>query len=408
MRLADFVLQNPQAIIAEWESFARNLSPSHSDMTPLALRDHIKEILAFIVEDMSAAQTRQEQIEKSHGEGSQNQQPTPSAAETHASLRLAGGFNMEQMVSEYRALRASVTRLWLAETPDISANTLSDMVRFNEAIDQAATESIIHYEEKLGEAKDLFLGILTHDLRNPLGAMVGAAQLIPMIGPLNARQHELSRQINESGQRISEIVTHLLDITKTRLGSGLPVIPAPMNMGFLARQLVDEMRALHPARVFTLDITGSTDGEWDKARLAQVFSNLMGNAVQYGFRDTAINVVLRGLADDVVLSVHNEGMPIPVKDLGRIFESLIRSTGEATDASQMQSSNLGLGLYITQQIVVAHGGTMDVRSSEAEGTTFTARFPRVNANRNGTPGKGKNGGDAGNGGGDPSGKHALA
>ena len=378
MRLVNFIRENTQDIIREWENFARSLMPTVTDKTPLSLRNHIKDILIFITNDMESPQTKEEQVEKSHGEGKQKEERKPSAAETHAALRLAGGFNLDQMISEYRALRASIVKLWVASLKEVDGDVFQDMIRFNEAVDQAATESTSHYARKRNESKDLFLGILTHDLRNPLGAMLGAAQLIPMIGPLNEKQKHLTAQIEESGGRIKEIVDHLLDIARARFGSGLPVIRSSMDMAFVARQLVEEMRTLHPERRFSLEVSGATEGNWDKARIGQVFSNLLGNAVQYGFKATPIDVTLRGGPDDVILSVHNEGVPIPPESVGRIFDSLVRVTGEDRQHEAGEKTNLGLGLFITREVVVAHGGKINVDSSEKNGTTFTASFPRTN------------------------------
>jgi len=376
MSLAAFIRSNTSGIISEWESFARSLIPLSNDMTPLALRNHIKEILEFVVNDMDSPQTSSEQITKSHGKGAQKDEPRPSAAETHAALRLAGGFNLDQMVAEYRALRASVIKLWKAAGKEVPADALQDVTRFNEAIDQALTESIRYYSKKLGDSKNLFLGILTHDLRNPLGAMVGAADLIPKIGAINERQSVLVSQILESGQRIDEILSQLRDITKARFGSGLPVIRAAMDMGFIGRQLVDEARLLHPQRKFALEISGDMEGSWDKARIGQVFSNLLGNAAQYSFKDTPISITMKGGPKEVTLSVHNEGIPISSDKIERIFDALLRVSAEDKEHEVGETANLGLGLYITKEIVTAHGGTLGVVSSEKGGTTFTATFPR--------------------------------
>lgn len=376
MPLALFIHENTKQIIGEWESFARNLIPSANDMTPLALRDHINELLTFIINDMESPQSKSEQILKSHGEGAQKNEHKPSAAETHAALRLAGGFDLDQMVSEYRALRASVIKLWKADKKEADIKDLADLTRFNEAIDQVLTESISHYAKKLGDSRNLFLGILSHDLRNPLGAVLMSAELIPKIGSLNERQNVLISQIVDSGLRIKEIVSHLLDITYARFGSGLPVVTSHMDMGFVGRQLVDEARATHPDRNFLLEVSGETEGDWDKARIGQVFSNLIGNAIQYSFKDSSINVVIKGDPKEVVLSVHNDGRPIPADQLGRIFDSLIRVTAENEEYKIGETTNLGLGLFITNEIISAHGGKLDVASSERGGTTFTARFPR--------------------------------
>jgi signal transduction histidine kinase len=148
-----------------------------------------------------------------------------------------------------------------------------------------------------------------------------------------------------------------------------------MDMGFIARQLVDEAQNAHPDRKFVLDISGETEGNWDKARVGQVFSNLIGNAVQYSFKDTPISITIKGDSEEVILSVHNEGSPIPADKIARIFDSLVRVTAADREHNQGQTTNLGLGLFITKEIVAAHGGILDVISTEKAGTTFIAHFP---------------------------------
>jgi signal transduction histidine kinase len=374
MGLAAFIRENKADIVSDWEVFAKSLIPRGTAPTPLALRDHIKEILAFIAYDIETAQTQSEQVEKSHGEKPRS--PKPTAAEVHASLRHAGGFNLDQMVSEYRALRASVIKLWDASLKDLTRQDFIDQTRFNESIDQALTESIQDYSEKIDLSRNLFLGILSHDLRTPLGAILMSAQLTSAIGKLSDRQDMLQSQIVDSAGRATEIVTRLLDITKARLGTGLPVCRDAMDMGFVSHQLVDEMRAMHPNREIDIEVSGEVEGDWDKARMGQVFSNLIGNAVQYGFSGTPIMVKVHGASKEVVVSVHNEGVPIDPDALPNIFDSLTRGEPVTEGNPAPHTVNLGLGLYITKEIIVAHGGEINVTSSEAEGTTFTAKLPR--------------------------------
>jgi signal transduction histidine kinase len=378
LRLADFIDKNVKQIVSEWESFARTLHPAANNMTPLALRNHIHEILAFIVSDVKSPQTNLQQIHKSQGKKKKSSGST--AAQTHAALRLAGGFDIDQMVSEWRALRASVIKLWSATNTPMNAIDILDLTRFNESIDQELAESVSHYTQKVSYSKDLFLGILGHDLRNPLNVISMSAQLMLNIGAqneqptLNDRQIMLAKQIYESSSRIDEIVVNLLDMARARFGSGLPVIRAPMDFGFVAQQLVNEMRAAYPARPIILEISGELKGEWDKARIGQVFSNLIGNAMQYSFQDSSIGVSVKGMAKEVVVSVHNEGVPIPPEKIATLFDAITRAVTD--EARHPGAINLGLGLYITKDIVVSHGGTINVTSSEENGTTFTARFPR--------------------------------
>ena len=374
MSLAKFIRGNTAPIIAEWENFAQTLIPQSANPTPLNLRDHIKEILAFIASDIETAQSKEQQVEKSHGEKPEG--PTPTAAEVHASLRHAGGVNLNQMVSEFRALRASVVKLWDASLKGATHADLTDLTRFNEAIDQALTEAIQDYSGKMDISRDLFLEILDQDLRQPLDAISTSAELTTKIGPLSERQAMLQSQIADSSARAEDIVSQLLDITKTRLGSGLPIIKAPMDLGLVSTNLVDEIRTLHPERTIDMQVEGDTEGNWDKARIGQVFSNLLGNALQYGFKSTPINVKIKGNADEIVVSVNNEGVPIAQDVIATIFDSLSRPDPSSLVDGEATAVSLGLGLFITKEIITAHGGMIGVVSSEKNGTTFTATLPR--------------------------------
>ncbi len=371
-RLPHFIKENVEPIVSEWEGFARTLAPSSAGMTPLALRDHIHQILAFVASDMESSQTGEQQEEKSHGDKRQGQPVT--AAQTHAALRFAGGFDIGQMTSEYRALRASILKLWSNTGPAFDAEDIGDMTRFNEAIDQELAESTNFYTAKVSQSRDLVIGVLGHDLRGPLQAITLSTELAMHMGPLNDRQTMLTKKVLESATRMNDLINTLLDVTRTRFGAGLPVVRALMNMGFVAEQVVDEIRVVNPHRTIDLSISGGMMGEWDKARIGQVFSNLLNNAIQYGFQDSPVRVGIKGEPKAVTLTVGNDGVAISPDKIDTIFDPLTRILSD--ENSPPSSKNLGLGLYITKEVVVAHGGTIDVTSSETEGTVFTARLPR--------------------------------
>jgi hypothetical protein len=253
------------------------------------------------------------------------------------------------------------------DVPPESSQTKPTAPRFNPGFS--------HYTQKVDYSKDLFIGVLSHDLRSPLNAILMSAQLQLNTETPKERQTILAQQIVESTSRIAKIVDDLLDVTRSRFGSGFPVLRAPMDMGFVSKQLVDEMRAANPTRTILLEVSGDLKGKWDKARIGQVFSNLIGNAIQYSFKDTPIRVIVKGSPEEVILSVHNQGVPIPPEKFATLFTSFTRAVTDEGD--HPMEVNLGLGLFITEEIVVSHGGTIDVTSSEEEGTTFTARFPRL-------------------------------
>ena len=177
MRLADFILSDMQAILRQWEAFAGTRHPAGSAMTPLELRDHAKEILLAVARDISTPQTPEAQTAKSKGLAPRPIDALETAAQTHGLLRAHGGFDIKQMASEYRALRASVLRLWTDACQPEPPN-LEDMIRFNEAIDQALAESIVFFSDKVDEARNLVLGMLGHDMRTPLQSMLLTASYL--------------------------------------------------------------------------------------------------------------------------------------------------------------------------------------------------------------------------------------
>lgn len=215
------------------------------------------------------------------------------------------------------------------------------------------------------------IGIVSHDLRNPLAAItITAASLRRQAA--EERQHRGLMRISLSADRASRMISDLLDFTQARHGVGLRVHPKPANLHELARGVVEEAQAANPERRIEVDQTGEGSGEWDAGRLAQVISNLVGNALQYGPPDMPVRVTTRGEDGAVMLEVHNTGTPIAPDLLPRIFEPLERGSELVSQSGR----SIGLGLYIVRHIVQAHGGTVSVASTEAEGTTFTVRLAR--------------------------------
>ena len=375
IRLGTFIREDAVQIIDEWTGFAGTRIPAGDGMTVLALEDHVDEILSFIADDLESPQTGSEQVRKAQGDGAKaGGRIRRSAAEIHAELRLNDGFDIDQMVSEYRALRACVVKLWGVGNRSLDDTDFADLIRFNEAIDQAVAESISHYTKTLDHSRSLFLGILGHDLRNPIGAASISAERIAGLGPLNDKQTAMATGIRDYAVRAMRTLDDLLDLTRVQFGSDLPIFRETMDMSLLSRQLVDEMQASHPGRTITLETTGNTEVDWDILRMGQVLSNLIGNAIAHGFEDTPVEVAVEGRPKEVVLSVRNHGLPIPQDRMRMVFDSLIR--GDEDRQQPAGSTHLGLGLYITRKIVGAHGGTIGVTSSAHDGTSFTVSIPR--------------------------------
>lgn len=375
MRLADFIRSHKATIVREWEAFARSLSPA-SGMTALQLKDHIEQILTFIARDIEAAQTAEEQIAKSKGD-QDSRADRDTAAEIHGALRHSDGYDIIEMVAEYRALRASIIKLWTRSNNVLSDEDVLDLTRFNESIDQALAESVVKFTQEVDQAKDLLLGVLGHDIRNPLATIQMSAQLLPLVGPLNERQTTLATQVEASTARVRTIVTDLLDLAKARLGSGIPLVRREVVLSDICHQIASEMQVQHPDRPVRLAVGHDISGNWDGIRLGQVLSNLIGNAMQYGTPKSTVTVSLMEQGNGVTLHVHNVGKSIPRTHLGSIFQSFTRAPGAANPGPESgETTNLGLGLFISREIVTAHGGTITVTSNDSDGTTFSVSLPR--------------------------------
>lgn len=371
MRLSDFIAKSTERIISEWEVFARSCLPAADAMDLEQRRDHVAGMLKVIAADLDTPQTKREQREKAIGNDDAHVN-SDTAASSHGMDRAASGFTPVQMVSEFRALRASVLRLWSEAQSDFNRANIEEITRFNEAIDQLLAESITKFAQDVDRLKDLFLGVLGHDLRNPLGAMMmSATTMMTKEGPEWPHAKSAAR-ILSSGTRMNLLICDLLDFTRARLAGGIPIVLEELDLEAACRQTIDEIAAFHPDRTVNFEPSGSLRGSWDGARIAQALSNLLGNAVQHGPENDPIDVWLRGEPDQVLLSVHNKGQAIPRRHLQDIFDPF-RQVGPVD--SKSSRSSVGLGLFIVQAIVTAHGGTIDVESSE-DGTTFTMRLPR--------------------------------
>jgi signal transduction histidine kinase len=372
-RLADFIRHNERSIVEEWIEFARTRSPASDQMSRLALKDHIVDILRFVAADLESEQTPREQVDKSHGIDQGDGALRNSAAEVHAALRLADGFDIDQMVSEYRALRASVVKQWVAHHKSLASTDVEDLTRFNEAIDQAVTESVAHYTKTINNSRNLFLGILGHDLRNPIGAASMAAQWMERSGTSDPKQAKVVSELVRTTDRATRIVNDLLELTRSSFGTDIPIVKSQTDLAALCQAIADELRSVNESHLVTVEEEGDPTGLWDGARIGQVLSNLIGNAIQYSDALKPVTVTISGNhPDKVSVNVHNFGPPIPAEDQKTIFQSWMR--GQVKDPDER--THLGLGLYIARLFIEAHGGEITVTSDVKTGTTFTFQLPR--------------------------------
>ena len=334
------------------------------------MRDHASQILAAVANDLTTAQTREEQSEKSKGRAPMPEGAPETAAQTHAVLRARSGFDINQLVAEYRALRASVLRLWMDVTP-LNQVAVQDLIRFNEAIDQAVAESVGHFHAQVARTRNLLLGMLGHDMRNPLGTIrMTASHLVA----LNAGEQvsAAAGRLIRSGASIQTLLDELVDFSRTNLGLGIKVIPSDVDLEAAVVDELEQFRGAHPQRRIELAVTGDCCGQWDGARLQQALRNLVSNAIKYSTPDTPVRVALRGEEANMHLEVTNTGPPVEAHAVREIFDPLKR--GMARGDWQDRDS-LGLGLFIVREIAQAHGGEVTVSSSGGD-TTFAIHLPR--------------------------------
>ncbi|MBI2770129.1 MAG: HAMP domain-containing histidine kinase [Burkholderiales bacterium] len=375
MTLSQFIIQEMETIVTEWQTFATTMEPAASTMSALSLRDHAKPILLAIAKDLESSQTASAQADKSKGLAPPSRSVRETAAATHGALRHLSGFDLNQLGAEYRALRASVIRLWTRQMPaPLDPAVVEDMTRFNEAVDQAVAESTARYAAELALSRDTFMAILAHDLRSPLSAISMLGLLLEKKATTDDARLQAG-QIQRSAREMSAMIRDLLEYTRTRMGKGLPVNATSCNLSSLCRQALEEVRSGHPQREFLLNVPESLAATVDGARLRQALSNLLNNAVQHGDPASAITLSAREQGDDVQLQVKNLGEPIPADSLQVIFDPLVQLSAGSAARSQAPSTNLGLGLFIAREVALGHGGTIDVESSEKDGTVFTIRLP---------------------------------
>ncbi len=365
--MPSFILENLEGILVEWESFAKTLAPASATMDSPALRDHAQQMLEAIAKDLETSQSDDQQALKSKGlapvsEGVQ------TAAAAHGVLRHAVGFDMRQMVAEFRALRASVLRLWLAKKRSRgSPATDFNVTRFNEAVDQALAESTASYSDELADAREMFLSTFGRDLRHPLRAMSGALNNFSASGD-DANRAEAFAVGTRSVSSMSGMIRDISEYTRTRLEKGIVINPSKANLETVCAAAVNEVSIAYPQSCFRFEAGGTLDGVFDPERIQQLVSNLLNNMAQRGKRGTPISLILRGDEETLTLSMANATSTHAMVEPP--IEIPMAIAGSRTAATS------GLALFVAREIVLAHGGT--IRAAAAgSGTSFTVVLPRA-------------------------------
>lgn len=396
MRLSDLIEEHREELLQDFEDFARTYAHSGERMDVAALRDHADAILDAIILDLEQPQTASEQERKSKGAAPRVEVALPTVAERHGIRRVSDAFSLSETVAEFRALRASVIRMWARSVVTWSDETsVGDMVRFNEAIDQMLAESIDGYARELQRleraedeqrvanevkrAKTDFLQMVSHELRTPLHAIAGYNELLALElqGPLTEPQQSVLR-------RMKHAEGHLLDIIEGILGFQHSGQPATTELEEVAVR--DALKDLWPFIEPTAQrhevsleahLDGAADGRvWaDPERLRQVVRNLVLNAIHFTPKGGRVWVDYVDTPDEGCLRVHDTGIGIPPDQLEAIFEPFAQVDMSLT----RERGGIGLGLAISRQLMHGMRGSITATSRLGSGSTFTVSLPKRRA-----------------------------
>lgn len=374
MKLSRFILSNLAEIVGEWTIFAASLEPIGELGSASELRDHATEMLKAIALDMETGESAAQKKSKSTGQVSKIS-GADSAASAHGAVRQVSGYTMPQLTAEFRAMRATVLRLWMAKVVKVTPATVDDMTRFNEAIDQALQESAIKYADQTERTRDTFLAMLGHDLRSPLATMTMAGTFLTRESEGTERTLQIGARVKRSAATMTTMVNDLLEYARTQLGGKMPITPILGDMLAICQAAISDASAAHPGCPFELQSAGEMIGDFDSPRLEQVISNLLNNAAQYRGQKHPVTVIATGDVDSITVQVTNFGTEIPAGSLKAIFDPMVQLS---VNGNQNRArTSLGLGLFIAREITLAHGGTIAAESGPDTGTVFTVRLPRL-------------------------------
>ena len=379
MRLADFIVVHLEAILKEWEAFARTIEPAALDMSTKELRDHAAMMLEKIAGDLCTAQSPAQQLEKSHGQESNSEH---GAGEIHGVARMESSFTIEQLVSEYRALRSSVLRLWKAEHASPLATDIDDIIRFDEAIDQLLAASVFSFaaakrqaEETERERRNQFLSMLAHELRNPLSPISMSATILKRAKGNEAVIENASEVISRQVTHMAALVDDLLDVSRVTRG----LIKVKLEAVDVREVIDDALEQVTPqiqTRCHQLTLNCAPEPifvQADKKRLVQVITNLLTNAAKYTPVRGHIKLKMAAHGDQVVISVEDNGIGMAPEFVPHVFELF----AQAEQSCDRSSGGLGMGLALVKSLVELHDGKVACSSEGlGQGSQFTLSLPQ--------------------------------
>ncbi len=349
--VAELLRRDKERIVQQWEREVRAELPALAQLTRPALVDHAPELLTGLAAWIE-------------GDTAEAQRGFEALIQGHALQRLGYAVGLETLMREYAKLRFVIVR----ELLGVKAPAQS-LLLLHEGLDRAITAAIDRYAQRREEIRSRFISILGHDLRDPLSTVKISTDVLARGGAAPSEQQMILARMARASDRMQRMIGEVLDFARGHLGGGIPASPSLNDMAEICRHVVDEIAAAHPDRTIDIRTAGDLRGPFDRDRVAQALGNLIGNALEH--TRGSIEVAAYETADrqHVVTTVTSHGTAIPPDVQRRMFDPFARGD----DA--LGRKGLGLGLYITQQIALAHGATIDLTSDDAA-TVFTITWPR--------------------------------
>jgi signal transduction histidine kinase len=369
MPLSDYIAKQTDSILADWAAFARRHIPAAHGLEDGELTGPTKAVLSTITLSLAETKVPLESIDTAPS-------GITRAARAHAELRIRQSFTLDQMVAEYRVLRGAVVQGWSEQTRLAHSEAIAELARFDAAVDHTSTETIKWFHDRVERGRDLFVGVLAHDVRTPLGAILASVDYLLAVDELTGASLDAARQIRNSATRLRLLANDLLDFTRTRLGSSLPIAREPLDLAKVCRDTVKELEALHPSAILELRCSGDLHGSWDGARLEQMLSNLVANAIEHGKSGEAIRISVRSRNAEAVIEVENRGPPIP-ETIREVMLDPLKHLPLLEPQVNRRARGLGLGLFIARLIAEAHSGKIEIDSKRKDRTKVRVELPRT-------------------------------
>lgn len=368
MTLTEYIRANADGLIGAWVRESPPASIAAGGYSDEQLSDRLRELLLHIAEAIHDLPDRNADA------AVYNPADFTAWGRQHAEERLRQGYSLDDVIAEFCGLRELIMQGWNQLPRRDSDAACRDLMRFNRALDLGLTESVRRYAIDQTHARDLFTGMLVHDLRNPLSSISGLSALLVRAPDSAGGIAAIGDKLGKASERMKDIIEEMLDVLQARLGRSLPLKRGRASLLEICNRVVEELRDQHPDSRIRIATSGDVAGVWDQARLFRVLSNLVSNALKYRSANTVVDIDITGRDQNVGISVTNEGPAISGEDLVSMFEPMVRLRQHASDGREA-TRGLGLGLYVARQLVLAHGGSIEAKS-ESGSNTFTVLLPR--------------------------------